>query len=70
MRRSFNRAYVRSDYFPPEYLARSLDGHTAFDPILAEYADLCDEYAGVLAHLQTAGRDRATHAAAALWKQA
>lgn len=70
VRRSFNRAYLRSDYFPPEYLARSLDGHAAFDPILAEYADPCDEYAGVLADLQTAGRDRATHAAAALWKQA
>ena len=70
VRRSFNRAYLRSDYFPPEYLARSLDGHAAFDPILAEYADLCDEYAGVLADLQTAGRDRATRAAADLWQKA
>jgi hypothetical protein len=69
VRRSFDRAYLRSDYFPPEYLARSLDGHAAFDPILAEYADLCDEYAGVLADLQTAGRDRATRAAADLWQQ-
>ena len=70
VRRTFNRAYLRSDYFPPEYLARSLDGHEEFLPILAEYGDLCDEYAGVLADLQATGADRASRAAADLWKQA
>jgi hypothetical protein len=70
VRRTFNRAYLRSDYFPPEYLARSLDGHEEFLPILAEYGDLCDEYAGALADLETTGRDRASRAAADLWKQA
>ena len=70
VRRTFNRAYLRSDYFPPEYLARSLDGHEEFHPILGEYGDLCDEYAGVVGDLRSAGRDRAVRAAADLWKQA
>ena len=70
VRRTFNRAYLRSDYFPPEYLARALDGHEEFHPLLAEYGDLCDEYAGMLGELKTAGRDRAVRAAADLWKQA
>jgi hypothetical protein len=69
VRRTFNRAYLRSDYFPPEYLARSLDGHEEFLPILAEYGDLCDEYAGALADLQATGKGRASRAAADLWKQ-
>lgn len=70
VRRSFHRAYLRSDYFPPEYLARSLEGHEEFHPILAEYGDLCDEYAGVLIDLGRAGHDRLARAAADLWKQA
>jgi hypothetical protein len=70
VRRSFHRAYLRSDYFPPEYLARSLAGHEEFEPILAEYADLCDQYAALQADARTAGRDRAARAAADLWKQA
>jgi hypothetical protein len=70
VRRTFNRAYLRSDYFPPEYLARDLEGHDQFHPLLGEYGGLCDEYAGVLADLRAAGRDRASRAASDLWKQA
>ena len=70
VRRTFNRAYLRSDYFPPEYLSRSLDGHEEFHPILAEYGDLWDEYAGVLDELGRAGQERSAHAAADLWNQA
>lgn len=70
VRRTFNRAYVRSDYHPPEYLSRSLAGHEQYLPILGEYADLCDEYAGILADLGAAGQERAGRAAEALWKQA
>lgn len=70
VRRTYGRAHVRSDYFPPEYLARSLEGHEEFLPILAEYADLCDEYATVLAGARAAERDRAVRTAADLWKQA
>ena len=69
-RRTFNRAYLRSDYHPPEYLSRSLEGHEQFLPILGEYGDLCDEYAGVLADLGRAGQERAVRAAEGLWKQA
>jgi hypothetical protein len=70
VRRTFSRAYVRSDYHPPEYLSRSLDGHEQFLPILGEYGDLCDEYAGVLADLGRAGQERGVRAAESLWKQA
>ena len=70
VRRTCNRAYVRSDYHPPEYLARSLEGHEQFLPILGEYGDLCDEYAGILADLGRAGQERAGRAAGDLWKQA
>ena len=69
VRRTFNRAYLRTDYHPPEYLARSLPGHERHHELLAEYGDLCDEYAGVLADLQVAGRDREVRVAADLWKQ-
>jgi|GEM_PF-1491076 len=70
VRRTFDRAYLRSDYHPPEYLTRSLDGHEEFHSFLEEYGDLCDEYARVLADLQTAGQDCAVRAAGDLWKQA
>lgn len=70
VRRTFSRAYLRSDYFPPEYLARSLDGHEQFHALLAEYGGLCDEYSGLVADLRRAGRDRAVRAAEDLWKQA
>ncbi|MBN2114445.1 MAG: hypothetical protein JW785_10005 [Acidimicrobiia bacterium] len=70
VRRTYDRAYLRTDYHPPEYLARSLDGHEEFHPLLEEYGDLCDEYAGVLAGLQEAGHDRAVRTAGDLWKQA
>ena len=70
VRRTFNRAYLRSDYFPPEYISRSLDGHEEFHPLLGEYGALCDEYAGVLADLRRAGRERAVRAAEDLWKRA
>lgn len=70
VRRTFNRAYLRSDYHPPEYLARSLEGHEQFLPILSEYGDLCDEYAGILADLGRVGHERAGRAAEDLWKQA
>jgi len=70
VRRTFNRAYLRSDYHPPEYLSRSLEGHEQFLPMLGEYGDLCDEYAGVLADLGQAGHERAVRAAEGLWKQA
>ena len=70
VRRTCSRAYVRSDYHPPEYLSRSLEGHEQFLPILGEYGDLCDEYAGILADLGRAGHERAGRAAEDLWKQA
>ncbi|MBP1632453.1 MAG: hypothetical protein H6Q11_741, partial [Acidobacteria bacterium] len=41
-----------------------------FHPILAEYGDLWDEYAGVLDELGRAGQERSAHAAADLWNQA
>jgi hypothetical protein len=69
VRRTFNRAYVRSDYFPPEYLARELEGHDSFHPLLAEYGSLCDKYADVLGDLRTAARDRSVRLAQDLWKQ-
>jgi hypothetical protein len=69
VRRTCNRAYVRSDYHPPEYLARSLEGHEQFLPILSEYGDLCDEYAGILIDLGRAGHERAERLAEDLWKQ-
>ncbi|MBM3695755.1 MAG: hypothetical protein FJW79_07475 [Actinobacteria bacterium] len=70
VRRIYDRAYLRSDYHPPEYLARSLEGHEEFHPLLAGYGTLCDEYAGVLGELQRAGRDRAGRAAQDLWARA
>jgi hypothetical protein len=70
VRRNWDRAYVRSDYFPPEYLARSLEGHDRFHGLLAEYADLCDEYAGLLEGLRLAARDRSAVAAGDIWNQA
>jgi len=70
VRRTFSRAYLRSDYFPPEYLSRSLEGHEEFHPILAEYGALCDEYSGVLAELRRADRELAARTAEGLWKQA
>lgn len=68
VRRTFNRAYVRSDYFPPEYLARGLEGHESFHPLLAEYGGLCDRYAGVLGDLRSAARERSVRLAQDLWK--
>jgi hypothetical protein len=70
VRRTWDRAYVRSDYFPPEYLARSLDGHEEFHPLLAEYGAACDEYSGLLAEMRQASRERLVKSAAEAWKQA
>jgi len=70
VRRVFDRAYLRSDYHPPEYLARSLEGHEEFHPLLAEYGEGCDEYAAVLGEWQGASRDRAGRAAQDLWARA
>jgi hypothetical protein len=70
VRQNFGRAYLRTDYHPPEYLARSVEGHEQFLPLLAAYADLCDEYAAVLAEARVAGRERAARAAADLWQRA
>jgi hypothetical protein len=70
VRRTFGRAYLRTDYHPPEYLSRSLEGHDRFLPLLGEYADLCDEYVSLAAEVRAAGRDRAARAAEDLWKKA
>jgi len=70
VRRHWARAYVRSDYFPPEYLARGLEGHEECEGPLADYADLCDEYARLATDLGSAGRDRSARSAEDLWKQA
>jgi len=69
VRKTCDRAYVRSDYFPPEYLARDLNGHEQFHSLLAEYGELCDEYAGLVTGLRSTAADRSARAAADAWKQ-
>jgi hypothetical protein len=69
-RRHWDRAYVRSDYFPPEYLSRDLAGHEIVMPILGEYATLYDEYASLIGDLRGAEQDLAVAGAKDLWKHA
>jgi hypothetical protein len=69
-RRHWDRAYVRSDYFPPEYLSGDLAGHETLMPILSEYAALYDEYSALIGDLQGADRDLAVAGAKDLWKHA
>jgi hypothetical protein len=70
VRRHWDRAYVRSDYFPPEYLSRDLAGHETLMPILGEYAALYDEYSALIGDLRGTERDLEVAGAKDLWKHA
>ena len=70
VRRHWSRAYVRSDYSPPECLSSDLAGHEALMPILGEYAVLYDEYAALIGDLRGAERDLGVAGAKDLWKHA
>jgi hypothetical protein len=66
----WRRAYVRSDYFPPEYISGDLAGHETLMPILGEYAVLYDEYAALAAELRSSQRALVVAEAKDLWKHA
>jgi hypothetical protein len=68
-RRNWRRAYVRSDYFPPEYLG-DLAGHERFEELLAEYAGLYGEYVAAIEELRATEGERSAIEIRDLWASA